>query len=147
MAGGLTCRSWQRNISILWWLFYLDIFIINFIAQVHGLIVVRPNHWRTDHWFGHTTSNPWTSAITLLLYTSSHILEMFWIILGVVLGLIIKTQEDRILAVVHWWKRSDYLRNHAYSYSDGSMAFVLLAYYWITMINMSASSSTAQFKI
>ncbi len=37
-------------------------------------------------WFGHTTINPWTSAITLLLYTFSHILEIFWIILGVVLG-------------------------------------------------------------
>ncbi len=30
-----------------------------------------------------------------------------------------KTQKDHILAVVHLRKRSDYLRNHVYSYSNG----------------------------
>ena len=60
-----------------------------------------------------------------------------------------KAPEDRILAlvaVVGCQKWSENLRNHAYSYSNGSMAFVLLAYHWITTINTSASISTVQFK-
>ncbi len=73
-----------------------------------------------------------TSAITLLLYTSSHyILEMFWIILCVTLGQT-KLQKTVYWQLVHCWKRSDYLRNHAYRYSNGSRAFVVLAYHWIT---------------
>ncbi len=54
----------------------------------------------TRQWFGHTKINPWTSAITLLIYTLSHILEMFWIILGVVLGPI-KPKKTVFWQLVH----------------------------------------------
>ncbi len=60
--------------------------VLRVIARVHGLIVVWPNHWCRPELARASSPSPWTSAITLLLYTSSHVLEMFWIILGVVLG-------------------------------------------------------------
>ena len=45
-----------------------------------------------------------------------------------------KAPEDRIFpgifAVVAAEKWSEHLRNHAYSYSNGSMAFFLLAFDW-----------------
>ncbi len=46
-----------------------------------------------------------------------------------------KAPEDcifMILAVVPCRKWSDYLCYHAYGYSNGSMAFVILAYHWVT---------------
>ena len=83
----------------------------------------------------------------IIIYLIPH-LVMFWIILGAILGLIRhqNTPQDRILAV-HCRKWSVYLRNHAYSYSNryGLMAFVILAYHWVTTINMSAYNSTMQF--
>ncbi len=47
-----------------------------------------------------------------------------------------KAPEDRILAVVGYRKWSENLIN-AYSYGNGSMAFVLLAYYWMTRTTVS----------
>ncbi len=85
----------------------------------------------------HTTINPWTRAITLLLYTSSHILDMLWIILGVVLGPI-KSKKTVFLAIYPWRKQSDYLRNHAHSYSKRSIAFVLLAHHWLASLYIGA---------
>ncbi len=102
------------------------------IALVHGLIVVWPNHWRRPELalVHGLIVLQLTHAITLLLYTSSHVLEMFWRILGVVVGPI-KSPKDRILAVDPCRKRSDYLCNHSHSYNNGSIAFVLLAHHWL----------------
>ncbi len=50
-----------------------------------------------------------------------------------------KAPEDRILAVIGCRKWSENLVNHGYSYGNGSMAFVLLAYHRITTIDASAS--------
>ncbi len=49
-----------------------------------------------------------------------------------------KTQKDCILAVVYRRKRSDYLRNHVYSYSNGQRASVFLAYHWLASSCMGA---------
>ena len=124
-------------------------------------------------WFGHTTFNTWRSAITLLLlcnlYTKTtpgtytmwslytgglysrfdciYLVPHFRDVLGNFMCYIRpdKAPENRILAVVGCRKWSENLRNHAYSYSNGSMAFVLLAYHWITTINASACNSTVRF--
>ncbi len=62
---------------------------------------------------------------------------MFWIILGVLLGPI-KPQKTVFLAVYLCQKWSDYLRNHAHSYSNRSIAFVLLAQQWLASSYMRA---------
>ena len=84
-------------------------------------------------WCGHTTINPWTSSITLLLYTSIiiYLVPHFRDVLGNFMCYIRpqRAPEDRILAVVGCRKWSDNLRNHAYSCRNGSMAFVVLACY------------------
>ncbi len=75
-------------------------------------------------------------ARALLLYTSSHILGMFWVILCVILGPIRPRRLNipRNICSICCQKWSENLRNHAYSYSNGLMAFVLLAYYWTILV-------------
>ncbi len=72
--------------------------LLRVIARVQGLIAVWPNHRHSDlaiprrwfgHtspvWFGHTTINPWTSAITLLLYTCYFTFRTLCVILSRIL--------------------------------------------------------------
>ncbi len=58
-----------------------------------------------------------------------------------------KAPEDQILAVVGCQKWSENWRNHGYNYSNRSMTFVLLAYHWITTINVSAFSSRINWTV
>ncbi len=91
------------------------------------LIVVWPNHWQrgpsflasdlTIPQFMNKCDNP------IIIYLVQHFRDVL-IILGVTLGLM-KAPKDHILAVVHYRKWSDYLRNSAITiicYSNGSMA-------------------------
>ncbi len=80
------------------------------------------------------------SAITLLLYTSCYILcvlDNFRCCIRPD-----KIQEGHyILPVVHCGKQSGYLRNYAHSYSNGTKAFVSLAYHcmhWLASLCMGS---------
>ncbi len=62
---------------------------------------------------------------------------MFWIIFGVVLGPI-NPPKTVFLAVYPCRKQSDYLHNHAHSYTNGTIAFVLFAHHWLASSCMGA---------